>query len=481
MTESDLVLNEFVNEPDAVSYKSLDVYLAGVMYDDRYLVVPHLSLREQIRLCREPDNPQDSNAIIVETQSGQQIGYIRRELAALLAPQMGVDKQCLDATITELSSDACGSRFRVRIRFSVPTNWLNPPTNAAETDAQSMEFYFDDSGLNMYVLLNCSEEQFNEVREKMISEAIPFTRYGLCYRPASNGQQYQWYVRIDRTSNLNRNVIDEFFKKNFDLTADHENIRILEESKKRFEAEIVDLQAALTKHRQEAEDYENLAEEIDAESRLAKQELRQKIEQLQAEVEGRENEIRQIEDEKRRLRHENVNLRSSLMFVNPDSGTYDVPDNVADVLIDVISDNLTPSQALRVISKLFPTRVEILESAWDSADNSKSFHHRKQLFDLLWRLVTEYWYALASGRSDTEARFVFGEHYSAKESELVEKNRRAKQLRTFNYRGKEVPMMRHLKIGVKDSASETIRVHFEWLADERKIVVGYCGPHLEQK
>jgi hypothetical protein len=344
-----------------------------------------------------------------------------------------------------------------------------------------MEFYFDDSGLNMYVLLNCSEEQFNEVREKMISEAIPFTRYGLCYRPASNGQQYQWYVRIDRTSNLNRNVIDEFFKKNFDLTADHENIRILEESKKRFEAEIVDLQAALTKHRQEAEDYENLAEEIDAESRLAKQELRQKIEQLQAEVEGRENEIRQIEDEKRRLRHENVNLRSSLMFVNPDSGTYDVPDNVADVLIDVISDNLTPSQALRVISKLFPTRVEILESAWDSADNSKSFHHRKQLFDLLWRLVTEYWYALASGRSDTEARFVFGEHYSAKESELVEKNRRAKQLRTFNYRGKEVPMMRHLKIGVKDSASETIRVHFEWLADERKIVVGYCGPHLEQK
>ena len=39
-------------------------------------------------------------------------------------------------------------------------------------------------------------------------------------------------------------------------------------------------------------------------------------------------------------------------------------------------------------------------------------------------------------------------------------------------------MLKHLKIGIKDSLSETLRVHFEWLADEKRIVIGHCGGHL---
>jgi hypothetical protein len=57
--------------------KFLDVYLAGVMYDNRYLAVPQLSIREQVWLRHEFNNPQDANAIVAERQSGLQIGYIR--------------------------------------------------------------------------------------------------------------------------------------------------------------------------------------------------------------------------------------------------------------------------------------------------------------------------------------------------------------------------------------------------------------------
>ena len=39
-------------------------------------------------------------------------------------------------------------------------------------------------------------------------------------------------------------------------------------------------------------------------------------------------------------------------------------------------------------------------------------------------------------------------------------------------------MEKHLKYGVKDSLAETLRVHFEWLADEKKLVIGHCGKHL---
>ena len=389
--------------------------------------------------------------------------------------------QPVEATMTELSSDATGSRYRVRVRFSVPSDWLNPQIDIDEANAQSIEYYYDDSGINTYALLNCSEERFSQIREKLTADSIQYTRYGLCYRPASNGRQYQWYVRIDRAPDLSRQTIENFFKRHFNLTPERESIDALEEAKHRFKSEILDLQASLSKYRQEAEDYENLAEEIDAEGKLAKQELRQRIEQLHIEVAAREHEIQQIEDEKRRLRHENENLRTSLIFTSPGDSSYDIPDSVADVFTDVIGETLTPWQSLLVISRLFPTRIEILDSAWKSAEDSKSFRHRKQLLELLWKLVTEYWYTLASGKGDAEARFVFGAHYSAKESESVEKNRRARQVRTFPYKGREIPMMKHLKIGVKDSASETIRVHFEWDASERKIIIGYCGPHLDPK
>ena len=152
----------------------------------------------------------------------------------------------------------------------------------------------------------------------------------------------------------------------------------------------------------------------------------------------------------------------------------------SDLLEDVINETLNPRQSLLVIKRLFPTRIEVLDSALESADESKSFRNRKLLFSLLWELVNGYWCALAGGRSDAEARLGFGEHYAAQESDRVENNRRARQRRTFTYRGKPVPMMKHLKIGKNPGIAETIRVHFEWDASKRIIVIGHCGRHLDQ-
>jgi hypothetical protein len=130
---------------------------------------------------------------------------------------------------------------------------------------------------------------------------------------------------------------------------------------------------------------------------------------------------------------------------------------------------------------LFPTRIEVLDSAFDSAKGSESFRHNKKLFSLLWKLATGYWYALAKGRGDVIARLGFGEHYAAQESESVQKNQRLRKRRTFIYAGKPLQMMKHLKIGVKSGVSECIRVHFEWDASRRIIVIGHCGRHLDLK
>jgi len=37
---------------------------------------------------------------------------------------------------------------------------------------------------------------------------------------------------------------------------------------------------------------------------------------------------------------------------------------------------------------------------------------------------------------------------------------------------------KHLKHGVKNSKAETLRIHFEWMPGEKKLVIGHCGKHL---
>jgi len=36
-------------------------------------------------------------------------------------------------------------------------------------------------------------------------------------------------------------------------------------------------------------------------------------------------------------------------------------------------------------------------------------------------------------------------------------------------------MLQHLKIGVKDLPNRTLRLRFEWYADDGVVVIGHCG------
>jgi hypothetical protein len=136
---------------------------------------------------------------------------------------------------------------------------------------------------------------------------------------------------------------------------------------------------------------------------------------------------------------------------------------------------------LVIISTLFPDRVTVLENAWESAKHSEEFRDRKKAFELLWKLATAYWEAIVGGQGDAQARRIFGASYSARESETVESNKRACHLRTFEFLGQPIEMMKHLKIGVKDSIAETLRIHFEWDHGSRRLIIGHCGPHLDHR
>jgi hypothetical protein len=80
-----------------------------------------------------------------------------------------------------------------------------------------------------------------------------------------------------------------------------------------------------------------------------------------------------------------------------------------------------------------------------------------------------------------EAKQIFGTAFAATESETARNNDRARRLRTFEYEGKAVEMLSHLKIGVKPSIAQTWRAHFFWDAANQRIVIGHCGKHLDHE
>lgn len=139
----------------------------------------------------------------------------------------------------------------------------------------------------------------------------------------------------------------------------------------------------------------------------------------------------------------------------------------------------TLEQSLTAIQLLYTDRVQVLETARKAARDSASFKYAPQARDLIHKLVTNYWEMLRAGGGDAKAREIFGNSYAARESEVVENNAAAKRLRTFTYQGKPVTMFKHLKIGVKDSVAETMRLHFEWDSARQLIVIGHCGAHLD--
>ena len=138
----------------------------------------------------------------------------------------------------------------------------------------------------------------------------------------------------------------------------------------------------------------------------------------------------------------------------------------------------TLEQSLTIISTFFPDRIVVLDSAYESAQDSREFIYGKRAFDLLWSFANEYWSALANGQGDLIGKRAFGANDFA-QNEGGALSTLGKKRRTFDYRGTDILMEKHLKIGIKDSVAETLRIHFEWTASEKRLVIGHCGKHLD--
>lgn len=231
-------------------------------------------------------------------------------------------------------------------------------------------------------------------------------------------------------------------------------------------------------------DYIKMLEAINEENVGVILNLKGKNEQLELQNEELAELAEDMADVERRLKSDNERIKAQLSRAeraprgrNPrDEGRND---DLGKALLEAVTKEPTPTECLVLIEHTFSERVHVLPEAWRSARESEEFKYGKKLFVLLHKLASDYWRLIESGVPDSKAREVFGNSFASKESDTVRKNIGARQRRRFSYQNQTLYMEKHLKIGVKDSASETIRVHFDWVAEEKLIVIGHCGPHLE--
>lgn len=177
------------------------------------------------------------------------------------------------------------------------------------------------------------------------------------------------------------------------------------------------------------------------------------------------------------VRYEVISLRAQLESSALRKVQVIAPDQRLRELVPRLTEkNLQLSVLLEAVSTCWPDRVKVLKSAEESAVAAQDFKLGKQAFDLLWSLATDYWMEIQNG-GDVEARKLFGASYAPREKTALSKAGTAR--RTFAFNCKSYFMEQHLKIGTADNATNTLRIHFVWLAEEKLIVIGHCGRHLD--
>ncbi|MBF3053039.1 hypothetical protein HKW90_01280 [Pseudomonas aeruginosa] len=205
---------------------------------------------------------------------------------------------------------------------------------------------------------------------------------------------------------------------------------------------------------------------------------------VDAEIRAKDQETERLRDDIANLQAENAKLQAiaagygkGLGYLGGESESNALAP-LREATLALHRGSISLRQALELIQGLYPDRVTVLPSAYDSATESDNarFQHCGKAADLLISLATTYWETLAGGGGDQHAKECFGtQAYAANERGL---SSRGRSERSFMYRGRMVQMDKHLKIGWTDSLVTTLRIHFEWVAEEKRIVIGHCGRHL---
>lgn len=126
--------------------------LAGVTYDNRQQLISALRDGDELEFCREPDNLYDTNAIAVYNEYGNQLGYLRADLASELGPLMDeFPESVLTGSVLEITGGDAENYYGCNIEISL----VYSPFNNSGKVIDSAESKTPKSNYDWVTLLLC--------------------------------------------------------------------------------------------------------------------------------------------------------------------------------------------------------------------------------------------------------------------------------------------------------------------------------------
>ena len=478
-----------------------------------------LAIGDPLTLLHEPTNQWDANAVKVFWKE-QWIGYIPKDMAALIAAEVPEAATGLEAVVTGLTTTSRRDAFRLQISIPIPKA-SRRLRELGVTSTFAWDFDRTTGTDKLRLVISCTETAFRELQE-LLAASYDVSKCGYSYYPAQDGRHYPWYLSLTDSNGKapeDPEQVEKLIRSLFGVPSEstrsrerQERLKELEEKQEEINKRLETSRAEERRLRREFDvnktAWEQRAEKARAQGDQAIElaqsvegELSQKLDLKEQELQLALAENKALEDLLEQSTNELETLRLELDYfeqITPSGASSDLSQSAWGNTGGVVAEQelrsrllsglrsvagtarLKPRQCLELVSEeLCPGHLLVLESAWSSADQAKGFEHGDQLFELLWLLATSYREQKLTGAPDRIAGQIFGgSSYAPRESQTIESNTQARRARTFTYQGKTVEMWQHLKIGAKDSENRTLRIHFCWDEELGQVVIGHCGKHL---
>lgn len=477
-----------------------------------------IAIGDPLTLQHEPDNQWDSNAVKVFWQE-QWIGYLPKDMAALVSAEVPEAATGLDAVVTGLTTTSKRDAFRLQISIPIPKA-CRRLRELGVSSAFAWDFDRTTGPDKLRLVVNCTETAFRELQQ-LLGASYEVSKCGYSYYPGQDGRHYPWYLSLtDRSGQApsNHSDVEQQIRSLFGVPSEStrsrkrlERLKDLEEQqelisqrlqvsraeerrlRREFDSNNVSLKRRAERAFKRSDQAIELAEAVESELRQELDLQEKELELILAENKALDDQLAQsvskLEASQLQLDYfqqicTSDSLESGAIYTPWNEASGGATPEIADRLLMSFKSlarmvRLKPSQCLELVSEeLCPDRLLVLDSAWSSAEQAKGFENGDQLFEFLWLLATRFAELKEEGFPDRVAGQVFGSSYAPRESQTIERHKRAREERTFTYNGKVVEMWQHLKIGAKDSANRTLRIHFVWDSSLNQVVIGHCGKHL---
>lgn len=195
------------------------------------------------------------------------------------------------------------------------------------------------------------------------------------------------------------------------------------------------------------------------------QNLKSDIEQINSDLRARDYRIGELANEKRLLEQQCDAYRCQAMVLQE--------------LTEFPSDAIG---SLRLAEQAFGTRLVFLPEAVSSAEDFRS-GRASDVFNVLRTMAQDLWplyFEESEAKGSLEDRYQSKSGYelSFRESSMTNKDSDLRKKRLRMYNGNEIDVSPHVK-GKCGNRDKRLRVHFYVDRANRKLVIGYCGSHME--